>query len=55
MSDLRVSRAKAAELKSKLEAVMESLRSETGDDLDGIPVNLLIACYVPVDPGDPTA
>jgi hypothetical protein len=50
MSDLRVSRAKAAELKSKLEEVIDSLKDEGGDDPDGVPVNLLIGCYVPADP-----
>jgi len=50
MSDLRVSRAKAAELKRKLEEVIDSLKDESGDDSDGVPVNLLIGCYVPADP-----
>jgi hypothetical protein len=38
MSDLRVSRAKAAELKSKLEQIMDSLKDESGDDPDRVPV-----------------
>ena len=50
MSDLRVSPAKAAELKSKLEAIMDSLKDESAEDPDGIPVNLLIGSYVPADP-----
>jgi DNA-binding transcriptional ArsR family regulator len=50
LSDLKVSRAKAAELKSKLVEIMDSLKDETGDDPDGVPVNLLIGCYVPTDP-----
>jgi hypothetical protein len=53
LSDLKVSRAKAAELKSKLEEIMDSLKDETGDDPDGVPVNLLIGCYVPADPQPP--
>jgi DNA-binding transcriptional ArsR family regulator len=53
LSDLRVSRAKAAELKSKLEQIMDSLKDESGDDPDGVPVNLLIGCYVPADPPPP--
>ena len=50
MSDLRVTPAKAAELRSKLEGIMESLKDETGQDPDGIPVNLLIGCYVSPPP-----
>jgi hypothetical protein len=50
LSDLKVSRAKAAELKSKLKEIMDSLKDESGDDPDGVPVNLLIGCYVPADP-----
>ena len=38
MSDLRVSPAKAAELKSKLEQIMDSLKDESGDDPDRVPV-----------------
>jgi DNA-binding transcriptional ArsR family regulator len=53
LSDLRVSRAKAAELKSKLEQIMDSLKDESGDDPDGVPVNLLIGCYIPADPQPP--
>jgi DNA-binding transcriptional ArsR family regulator len=47
MSDLRVSRAKAAELKRKLEELIGVLKEEEAEDPDGIPVNLLIGCYVP--------
>ncbi len=47
MSDLRVSRAKAAELKRKLEEVIDVLKDEGAEDPDGIPVSLLIGCYVP--------
>jgi hypothetical protein len=49
LSDLKVSRAKAAELRSKLEQIMDSLKDESGDDPDAVPVNLLISCYVPAD------
>jgi DNA-binding transcriptional ArsR family regulator len=50
LSDLKVSRAKAAEVKSKIEEIIDSLKDESGDDPDGVPVNLLIGCYVPADP-----
>jgi DNA-binding transcriptional ArsR family regulator len=50
MSDLKVSPAKAAELRSKLEEIVDSLKDETGEDPDGIPLNLLIGCYVPPRP-----
>jgi DNA-binding transcriptional ArsR family regulator len=50
LSDLKVSPAKAAELRSKLEEIIDSLKDEGGDDPDGVPVNLLIGCYVPADP-----
>jgi DNA-binding transcriptional ArsR family regulator len=53
LSDLKVSRAKAAELKSKLEQIMDSLKDESGDDPDGVTVNLLLGCYVPADPQPP--
>jgi DNA-binding transcriptional ArsR family regulator len=53
LSDLKVSRAKAAELKTRLEQIMDSLKDESGDDPDGVPVNLLIGCYVPADPQPP--
>jgi DNA-binding transcriptional ArsR family regulator len=49
MSDLKVSRAKAAELKSKLEEIMGGLHD--AEDPDGVPVNLLIGCFVTDDPG----
>jgi len=47
MSDLRVSRAKAAELKRKLEEVIDVRKDEGAEDPDGIPVSLLIGCYAP--------
>jgi predicted ArsR family transcriptional regulator len=54
MSDLRVTPAKAAELRSKLEEIMDSLKDEKGEDPDGIPVNLLIGCYVSGSSAGPT-
>jgi DNA-binding transcriptional ArsR family regulator len=52
VADLRVSPARAAELRSKLQEIMDGLKdAETGDP-DGVTLNLLIGCYVPVDPGE---
>jgi DNA-binding transcriptional ArsR family regulator len=53
-SDVRVSPAKAAELRDKLEEIMKDLNDANTEDPGGIPVNLLIGCYVPADsdPGD---
>jgi len=50
MSDRRVSPAKAAELRAKLEEIMDGLKDAQTEDPDGVTVNLLIGCYVPVDP-----
>ena len=48
-SDVKVSPAKAAELRDKLEEVMKDLNDANTEDPGGIPVNLLIGCYVPAD------
>ncbi len=48
--DLKISPARAAELKSKLEAIMDGYRDERAEDPDGIPLNLLIGCYVSAEP-----
>jgi DNA-binding transcriptional ArsR family regulator len=48
-SDLRVSPAKAAELVSKLQEIMDSLKD--AEDPDGVSLNLLLGCYVPVEEG----
>ena len=47
MSDLRISPAKAAELRGKLKEIMDELNDEQTEDPDGVSVNLLIGCYVP--------
>jgi len=47
LSDLKISPAKAAELRDKLEEIMKDLNDEKTEDPDGIPVNLLIGCFVP--------
>lgn len=49
MSDLKISPARAAELKDKLEEIMNGFHDEQAEDPDGIPVNLLIGCYVPAE------
>jgi DNA-binding transcriptional ArsR family regulator len=52
-SDVKISPAKAAELRDKLEEIMNDLNDKKTEDPNGIPVNLLIGCFVPgeSDPG----
>jgi DNA-binding transcriptional ArsR family regulator len=50
MSDLRVSPAKAAELVHKLEEITNDLNDEKTEDPDGVPLSLLIGCFVPAQP-----
>ncbi len=54
MSDLKISPAKAAGLRSKLKEIVDELNDEQAEDPDGVPVSLLIGCYVPAesDPGN---
>jgi DNA-binding transcriptional ArsR family regulator len=47
MTDLRISPSKAAELRGRLKQIMDELNDEQTEDPDGVPVNLLIGCYVP--------
>jgi DNA-binding transcriptional ArsR family regulator len=49
MSDLRISPAKAAELTGRLKEIMDELSDEQAEDPDGVPLNLLIGCYVPAE------
>ena len=49
MSDLRISPARAAELTGRLKELMDELNEEQAEDPDGVPVNLLIGCYVPAE------
>jgi len=49
VADLKVSPAKAAELRSKLQAVIDGLHDAETEDPDGVSVNLLIGSYVPVE------
>ena len=53
-SDLRIAPARAVELRSKLKEIFDDLNDEQAEDPGGVPVNLLIGCYIPVesDPGD---
>jgi DNA-binding transcriptional ArsR family regulator len=51
-SDHRVSPAQAAELRSKLEEIMAGLKDAQTEDPDGVTVNLMIGCYVPVEPDE---
>jgi len=52
LSDLKIPPAMAVELRSKLREIIEDLNEEHAEDQDGIPVSLLIGCYIPVE-GDP--
>lgn len=49
LSDLKISPAKALELRSKLKEIVDDLNDEQAEDPDGVPVSLLIGCYVPAD------
>ena len=49
LSDLKVSPARAAQLRGKLEEIMDSLKDDQAEDPDGVTLNLLIGCYVPVE------
>jgi DNA-binding transcriptional ArsR family regulator len=49
LSDLKIPPAKAAELKGRLKEIMDELNDEQTEDPDGVPVNLLIGCYVPAE------
>ena len=51
MSDLKVSPAKAAELRTKIDEIMNSLHDEQAEDPDGVSLNLFISSYVAGDPG----
>src|SRR5580693_6848351 len=50
MSDLKVSPARAAELTTKLEEVIDSFQDEQAEDPDGVSLNLFLSSYVPGDP-----
>jgi hypothetical protein len=49
MSDLRISPARAAELKDKFKEITDALNDEQAEDPGGVPVNLLIGWYVPAE------
>jgi DNA-binding transcriptional ArsR family regulator len=51
MSDLKVSPAKASEVRDKLEEILDLLKD--AEDKDGVGLNLFISFYVPADP-DPS-
>src|ERR1700733_7820879 len=55
MSDLRVSPAKAAEVRDQIEEILDSLKD--AEDKDGVTLNLFVSFYVPTDPasGPPVA
>ena len=51
MCDLKVSPARAAELRGKLQEIMDSLKDDQTEDPNGVTLNLLIGSYVPVEEG----
>jgi len=51
MCDLKVSPARAAELRGKLQEIMDSLKDDQTEDPNGVTLNLLIGCYIPVEEG----
>jgi DNA-binding transcriptional ArsR family regulator len=55
MSDLKVSPAKAAEVRDQIEEILDSLQD--AEDKDGVTLNLFVSFYVPTDPasGPPVA
>ena len=46
-SDVKISPAKAAELRDKLEEIANDLNDENTEDPNGLPVNLMIGCFIP--------
>jgi DNA-binding transcriptional ArsR family regulator len=48
MSDLKVSPAKAAEVRDQIEEILDSLKD--AEDKDGVTLNLFVSFYVPTDP-----
>jgi DNA-binding transcriptional ArsR family regulator len=48
-SDLKLSPAQAAELVGQLKEIMDSQKHDGTEDPDGVTLNLLIGCYVPVE------
>jgi DNA-binding transcriptional ArsR family regulator len=48
MSDLKVSPAKAAEVRDQIEEILDSLQD--AEDQDGVTLNLFVSFYVPTDP-----
>ena len=50
-SELKLSPAQATELVSKLQEIMDSQKHDGTEDPDGVTLNLLIGCYVPVEEG----
>jgi DNA-binding transcriptional ArsR family regulator len=48
MSDLKVSPAKAAEVRDQIEEILDSLQD--AEDKDGVTLNLFVSFYVPTEP-----
>jgi DNA-binding transcriptional ArsR family regulator len=49
MTDVRIPAAKAAELRSRLEELIEDLKSDQSEDPEGVPMHLLFGYYVADD------
>jgi len=52
MSDVKIPAAKAAELRSRLEELIEGVKADQTEDPEGVPVNLLLGYYVAGVPDD---
>jgi DNA-binding transcriptional ArsR family regulator len=50
LSDMRVSAARASQIRSKLEEIIASLDEEDAEDPDGVPLNLFMGYYVSAGP-----
>ena len=46
MSDVKIPAAQAAELRNRLEELLESVKADQAEDPEGVPVNLLLGYYV---------
>lgn len=51
MTDLKIPAGKAADLRSKLNELIDDLKDDQAEDPDGIPMHLLLGYYVEDDTG----
>jgi hypothetical protein len=52
LADLRVSAAKAAQLRGRLQELIDGMKDDQVEDPEGVSINLLFGYYVADDPGD---